>query len=181
MIACYALKSVYEFFLELFACFIHSVYVCVCVFLCHLTCYQQRWPESSILLNIFNFMQEKIQVLSMVFPSEGILCCGEMLKHWLCEQSLSIITQFFCYCVIVKHMWWQQICFQLVFCLSLWPEYYNFSLCCNALLCFEIIMLLRVWIIVKWLFFFRPYRAAFLYEVNQCRIISSQLKLLYLL
>ena len=134
-----------------FCRFIHSVYVCVCVFLCHLTCYQQRWPESSFLLNILNFMQKKIQVLSMVFPSEGILCSGEMLKHWLCEQFLSIITQLFCCCVFVKHMWWHQIGFQLVFGLSLWPEYYYFSLCRNALLCLEIIILLRIGIIFKWL------------------------------
>ena len=52
-----------------FAILFHSVYVCVCVFLCHLTCYQQRWPESSFLLNILNFMQKKIQVLGMVEPS----------------------------------------------------------------------------------------------------------------
>ena len=162
-----------------FCRFIHSVYVCVCVFLCHFLGYQQRWLESSFLLNILNFMQKKIQILSMVFPSEGILCCGEMLKHWLCEQFLSIITQLFCCCVFVKHMWWHQISFQLVFGLLLWSEYYNPCLCCDALLCFEIIMLLRVWIIIEWSF--SATRAAFRYEVNRWRIISSQLKLLYLL
>ena len=160
-----------------FCRFIHSVYVCVCVFLCHLTCYQQRWPESSFLLNISNFMQKKIQVLSMVFPSEGILCSGEMLKHWLCEQSLSIITQFFCWCVIVKHMWWHQISFQLIFGLSDWSKNYNSLLCFNAFLSLKRKVFVRAYAPFTGIFF--SLLCSIRYEVKRELISSSQLKLLY--
>ena len=131
------LATRWNLFTSSFISFRRFISLCLCLCLClfvSLTCYQQHWLESSFLLNILNFMQKKIQVLTMVFPSEGILCSGEMLKHWLCEQSLSIITQFFCWCVIVKHMWWHQISFQLIFGLSDWSKNYNSLLCFNAFL-----------------------------------------------
>ena len=87
-----------------FAVLFHSVYVCVCVFFVSLTCHQQRWPESSFLLNILNFVQKKIQVLGMVEPSESIARGLKMFEHWLCEQFSSFITQIFGFCVRVQHM-----------------------------------------------------------------------------
>ena len=135
-----------------FCLFIHSVYVCVCVFLCHYFGNQQRWLESSFLLNIFNFMQKKIQILSMVFPSEWILCSGEMLKHWLCEQFFVHYNTTFlllCYCqayVVTSNK------FSTGFLLVALTRILLFLFVPQCTFVFEIVILLRVWIVVQWLF-----------------------------